>query len=192
MKPVRTFALYPDAQHWWSFADYGAVVDVVTELRTAKQAASDTGAVVTRGFSVIEFGPGSSTLALIEGGATQIDTCEDDPHWAAVHRARLADRFAEIVALHEYVWASKFALDLPLVPAYDLALIDGPRDMGKRLPILKWALERCEAVFMPIDQSKALAVRLDALGNSETHTVEIRETGPLAGAFALITRKGDA
>lgn len=171
---MRTFALYPIERHWWSFADYGAVIDLVRE----------TAATV-----MLEFGPGSSTLALIEGGATRIDTCEDDPHWAAVHRSRLVSRFPQQIHLHEYVWASRLTIPAVDAQAYDLALIDGPRDLGRRWAVLKYALDRSAVVVMPVETTKAITTRLQALEKASTHVVAIRETGPLAGAFAVITRK---
>lgn len=190
MTPRRTFALYPEERHWWSFNDYGAVVDVVGErlalVRAALPASVDPASI---GLRVLEFGPGSSTLALLEGGAASVDACEDDPHWAAVHRERLVSQHRR-VSLHEYVWAQKLSVS-PEVDGrtYDLALIDGPKESAKRLPVLKYALERCEAVLMPVDDSKGLVHRLEGLAKSKTHDVRIWETGPLAGSFALITRK---
>src|SRR4051812_12408033 len=82
------FRLYPEEQHWWSFNDYGVVLEV-TERLQAK--------------TVLEFGPGWSTRSLIEGGATTIDACEDNPEWFRVHAERLVPNFPGIVTLHPYI-----------------------------------------------------------------------------------------
>lgn len=170
---MRSFALYPEEKHWWSFNDYGAVLDVMQELKPTR---------------VLEFGPGSSTLAIIEGGAEAIDTCEDNPEWVDVYRDRLVARFPEVVTLHPYVWARNISIPVVDDRVYDLALIDGPWDPAKRLPALNYALARSAAVLMPVDASKALTNRLEGLSKRGTHRVEIRDTGPLAGAFALIQK----
>src|SRR4051812_40979556 len=89
------FELYPIEQHWWSFNDYGAVLEVTERLKAKK---------------VLEFGPGWSTRALIEGGATKVDTCEDDPDWFAVHSERLVPQFPDVVTLHPYVWSDPVSI----------------------------------------------------------------------------------
>lgn len=171
---MRTFALYPEAQHWWSFTDYGAVVDVVQHLGARR---------------VLEFGPGSSTLALIEGGATSIDTLEDDPHWAGVHEARLAARYPAIVRVHRYVWRDPLTIAPIDAARYDLALIDGPRGTDRRPAVVQYCLDRCAAVLLPTeDGNPTLRPVLQMLAAARGLQLEIRETGPLAGAFALITR----
>ena len=169
----RTFVLYPEEQHWWSFNDYAAVLGYVQETAARR---------------VLEFGPGSSTLSLIEGGATAIDTCEDDEAWATVYDERLVRRFPDVVRLHRYTWSKRLTIAGVDDQHYDLALIDGPWDQRRRLPVLAYALERCRSVMISIDESKALLTRLEGLTNAGTHRVELRETGPLAGAFACIER----
>lgn len=174
----RTFALYPEARHWWSFADYGAVLDVVTRLEARR---------------VLEFGPGSSTLALIEGGATQIDTCEDDPTWAATYEERLVSRFPAIVRLHRYTWRKK--ISIPTLEAgapYDLALIDGPLETTKRGPVMDFAAARSRALLVPADETVAgrspLRPQLEKLAAKLDASIEWMDTGPLAGGFALLVR----
>lgn len=174
---MRTFRLYPEEKHWWSFNDYGAVLDVVTELNAKR---------------ILEFGPGSSTLSLIEGGATHVDTFESDPHWATVHESRLVPRYPEIIHLH------RFSVDAKADPVaavakgqpYDLALIDGPIDPDTRVGILVHCVEtwRCAAVLIPADASKEISKRIAALRRRKDLTVETRQTGPLAGSFTLIRK----
>lgn len=175
MNTPRTFQLYPEEQHWWSFNDYGAVLDVMERLRPKK---------------MLEFGPGSSTLALIEGGAEHIDTCEDDPHWAQVYEERLVPRFPGIVSLHRYTWSDPLKIAAIARRRYDLALIDGPRDTTKRMPVIGYALMRCARVLVPTESATGGGnVLVPLTGFEDEYQVEWMETGPLAGGFALVTHR---
>lgn len=169
------FELYPAEKHWWSYADYGAVLGTVRALAPR---------------TVLEFGPGSSTLALVEGGARSIDALEDDPTWLAVHRNRLGRKFAGLVELHAFTWADP--LTIPTIDArrYDLALIDGPFDTPRRPAVLEYCLQRCRAVLIPTEDHKVksppLRPHIERLAGVFDASVEIVETGPLSGAFALL------
>ena len=169
------FRLYPVEQRWWSMNDYGAVLDVMTRLQPS---------------TVLEFGPGSSTLALIEGGAARIDCCEDSPVWAATYRDRLVRRFPSIVRLVEYVWAEPLVIPAVNGCQYDLALIDGPYGTERRPTVLEYCLARCQAVLMPTEDYKARGLRpaIAAIVARLGLIVEWMETGPLSGGFALVTR----
>jgi hypothetical protein len=174
------FKLYPEERHWWSFADYQAVLDTMHDLQPKR---------------VLEFGPGSSTLALIEGGAIQIDTCEDDPSWAEVYETRLQGRFPSreypttTVLVHRYVWADPLRIDGLAGVTWDLALIDGPLGTDRRPVVVRYALERCAAVLVPTeDKNSSLRATLKALAAELGWDITIRETGPLSGGFALFTR----
>lgn len=175
--PARAFRLYPEAQHWWSLADYGAVLDVVERLKAR---------------SVLEFGPGSSTLALIEGGATWIDTCEDDPHYFTVYRERLERRFTG-VHVRPYRWRPLPSIIGVDAMRYDLGLIDGPKETERRPAVLVYAIERCARVLVPLEETPELTGRgfmrasVERFAKFFMRPVEwIEGTGPLAGAFALI------
>lgn len=166
------FRLYPVEQHWCSFADYGAILSTVRRIGAK---------------SVLEFGPGSSTLALIEGGATRVDACEDDPHWAAVARERIVARFPEVVRVH------LFDLDDLLIPSvngrrYDLALIDGPKRTASRPAWIEYAASLARHVLVPLelDDGGTLAGFVASLANALGRPYERTETGPLAGAYGLI------
>lgn len=170
------FKLYPVEARWWSFNDYAAVL----------LAMAATGAK-----RVLEFGPGSSTLALIEGGAESIDTCEDSPDWAKVYEERLERRYPDVVKLHRYVWPEGAPLCIPALAGrlYDLALIDGPLGTERRPDVLRYALERCVYVLMPTEEFKTrawLRPLIEAIAAEAGAPVEIWETGPLSGAFALV------
>src|SRR3954468_3676950 len=104
MNQQAGFALYPEELRWWSFNDYGAVLQVMQRLGPRR---------------VLEFGPGSSTLALIEGGATHIDSCEDDPVWFNTYTVRLQKKCPRIVTLRPYTWS-----DPVTVPGVDDKVYD--------------------------------------------------------------------
>jgi hypothetical protein len=173
MTPQR-FELYPEERHWWSFNDYQAVLDAMRR----------TGAR-----EVLEFGPGSSTLALIEGGAATVDAFEDDDSWAAVYEERLAGRFPDVVRIHRYVWSDPLQLPQLARRTFDLALIDGPRGTARRHAVLHAALACSRWVLMPVeDQTGDVGLRavIQAAAWDLGVPVEITETGPLSGHFALV------
>lgn len=174
----RAFRLYPEERHWWSFNDYGAVIDVMQRL-TPKR--------------VLEFGPGSSTLALIEGGATKIDTCEDNPDWYQIYEKRLEHAYPEIVTLHPYIWSDPLMVPDITRRRYDLALIDGPLGSLQRPPVIEYALQRSASVLVPTEdhglRNSHLRPHIARLAEQYDRTVEIFETGAHSGGFALLTRQ---
>lgn len=163
------FALYPVERHWCSFADYGAILDVVRRLQPK---------------IILEFGPGSSTLALIEGGAECIDCCEDNPHWLSVHRARI---LYPNVAFHAFEQADPLSITAIDGNRYDLALIDGPLEKSDRFPVIRYCLARSAAVLVALECMGGDTTLIDFVFGLNATTVETIETGPLAGAFALLT-----
>lgn len=174
------FRLFPEATHFWSLADYGAVLDVMNRLHPK---------------TVLEFGPGSSTLALIEGGAETIDCCEDNPDWFGVYAERLAAVYPDIVKMHAYRWADPLRIPTLDGRAYDLGLVDGPFGTPQRPAAIEYALQRCAAVLVPTEEWRedkiqpeaGLRSRIAWLAWKYGRSVEIMETGPLSGAFALLT-----
>lgn len=171
----RAFRLYPREEHFCSFADYGAILDTVERVGAKR---------------VLEFGPGHSTLALIEGGATHIDCVEDDPAWFTVWRARLAAKYPGVVHLRPYVWR-----DPPRIlgvdgESYDLGLIDGPQNTELRPIAIKYCLARCRRVLVPLEEmeigSGHLRPFVERIAAEAGRPLHIAPTGPLAGAFALI------
>lgn len=171
---MNEFALYPEEQHWWSYADYRCVLGVVRRLHAVR---------------VLEFGPGSSTLALIEGGATHIDCCEDHPDWLATYRERLEARFPRFVRMHPYTWADPVRVrTIHGAHRYDLALIDGP-NIDQRPAVIEYCLARSEWVLFPTeDHETAPSLRALAPEIAARHSrpLEIMDTGPLSGGFALL------
>lgn len=168
---MSPFRLYPverpgpnGAPTWFSFADYGAVLDVMNSM-------------LERPRHVLEFGPGSSTLALLEGGADVIDTCEDDPGWFTRHQADLAPY--RNVTVHLYRHALPLVIPLLDGRRYDLGLVDGPVNPRHRQPEIDYALSRCTAVLCH-DAAHPMVAR--TLGRS---MLPIRLVGE---RFALVVR----
>lgn len=174
---TRELKLYPAERHWWSFNDYRAVLGVVVQLQPA---------------TVLEFGPGSSTLALLEGGAGHIDALEDDAKWIAVNSNLLLEHAAR-VSLIPYVWADPLAIPAIDARRYDLALIDGPRTTENRVAVLEYCLTRAAAVLMPLEESADrhgqgyLRPHVMAAAARHGRSVALIESGPLSGTFALLT-----
>jgi len=172
----REFKLMKEDSHWWSLADYAQVFDVMRALRPKR---------------VLEFGPGPSTLSLIEGGAESIDTCEDVEDWAAVWDERLVQRFPSVVSLHRYTWPDSAPLSIPGIDSlrWDLALIDGPHGTGRRPDVLRYAMARCPWVLMPAEEwntKPVLRPLITAIAKEAGRSVDFTMTGPLSGAFALV------
>lgn len=167
------FRLYPEEQHFLSFLDYGAILSTVERLRPA---------------TVLEFGPGWSSLALVEGGATRIDACEDADSWRKLWHDRL--RKYPQVTVQWYEWADPLTVPQFDGERYDMGLIDGPYDVAKRPAVIDYCLQRCAAVLVPLELGDAFDLRPVVWALAEKHgcLLETRETGMLAGAFALMTR----
>lgn len=176
----RTFALYPEETHFWSFQDYGTVIDVMARLKPQR---------------VLEFGPGASTLALVEGGAKVIDTCEDDPEWFTVYAERLGRRFPGSVRVRGYHFADPIVVDGLTGERFDFALIDGPHRLDRRRPALAFALVRCSSVLIPTEDFRPgdASLREMIKGEARLHNfdVEWMETGPHSGGFALLTKRAE-
>jgi len=178
-----TFKLYPKkaeelgiSTRWWSANDYQAVLDAMAKTGAKR---------------CLEFGPGSSTLALIEGGATSVDTCEDNPDWAGVYEARIGQHFPEVVRLHRYEWPEGKGLSIPALKKqrFDLTLIDGPHGTERRPDVVRYALARSTWVLVPTEEFKTRAWMrplIQEIADKAGRPVEFRETGPLSGAFGLI------
>jgi hypothetical protein len=167
------FNLYPEERHWWSFNDYRAVMNITADIQAK---------------TILEFGPGSSTLSLIEGGAQSIDCCEDNPKWAETYRERLEKRFPGHVRIIEYLWSDPIHIPTANRKEYDMALIDAP-DIPERPAVLRYALARCKSVLLPTeDHWHAPSMRTVAKREAAAagRPITFFETGPLSGGFALI------
>jgi len=180
----REFKLMKEDARWWSLNDYGAVVGAMRKTGAKR---------------VLEFGPGNSTLALIEGGAESIDTCEHVEDWARVWDERLVKRFPRVVRLHRYSWPKSAPLSIPAVDGqrFDLTLIDGP-ETERRPDVVRYALARSTWVLVPTEELTAkpsktwpgMRAILQEIADEADRSLEFVETGPLSGAFALIGPAG--
>lgn len=174
---MSEFKLYPEEKHWWSFSDHRAVMDTMRQLQPKR---------------VLEFGPGSSTLALIEGWAESIDCLEDDPKWLGVYRDRLERTYPDVVRMHAFTWSDPLEIPALADHRWDLALIDGPLRTPMRPPVIAWCLARCTAVLVPTEDyhcTPMLRPFLEEIAAQGAWQVAYRETGPHSGGFALLTAK---
>lgn len=176
---MRSFSLFPKEQHWCSFFnDYAAVLDVTDRLNPA---------------TVIEFGPGSTTLALVEGGAGQIDCMEDNPDWLAVYQERLASRFPGRVRMHRYQWADPLSIPKFDGRTFDMGFVDGPRGTLNRPAVIAWCAKRCRALLVPTEDHGCRPVLrpvISSVAEANGMTVEWMETGRLSGGYALMVKGG--
>lgn len=171
---MRQFKLYEPGAHFCSASDYQAIVEVVERLQPRE---------------VLEFGPGWSTLAIIEaGGVAHIDTMEDDPHWFDVWSERLRGKHP-ILTVRAYDWAEPLVIPAIDVLRYALGIVDGPYPIGERVACIEYCLARCKAVLVPLETSHGtfLLATVERLAKAHRRSVELMETGPFAGAFALLT-----
>lgn len=167
------FRLFKEPAQWWSFADYTAVLSVMERLSPK---------------TVLEFGPGNSTLALVEGGAKQVDTCEDAAFWFDRYQHRFSVH--PPVSVIPYEWCHPLEIRRIDAKRYDMAMIDGPRLTPRRPAVIDYCLQRCAAVLVPLEESPGhqyLRPFVLALADKYSRQLEITETGPYAGAFALLT-----
>lgn len=167
------FQMYPEEKHFWSFNDYGAVLDAMHRFDVRGR--------------VLEFGPGSSTLALLEGGASWIVAYEDDPHWLAHYERTIVEKHAEVILL-KYDWRDP--LDIWDQSLYSFALIDGPAETARRPACIEFAIKRSAIVMVALECNEGSTLMRDTcirLAEQHRRAIEIMETGPLAGAFALLT-----
>lgn len=107
------FRLYAEERRVFTFDDYGALL---AEARGAR--------------SVLEFGPGASTLALVEAGCERIATCEYQDRWLAATVEMLAPH--PQVVVHRYVNAAEVEVEGLPPGEFDLAFVDSPLGIEAR------------------------------------------------------------
>jgi hypothetical protein len=135
-----TYKLYKTEQRILPFDDYGAILESAKGCKTA-----------------LEFGPGSTTLALIEAGVEQITSYEYHAKWLAEMQKRLKD--------YPQVTIKKFD-DVPVLTMlepvrFDIAVVDSPpggknstrivhpgQEGLSRFNTLKYAIEHADIVVM--------------------------------------------
>lgn len=165
---MSEFALYPVEQRWWSFNDYRGLMNLTRRFAPK---------------TVLEFGPGSSTLALIEGDAGRIDSMEDNPVWLERHRG--LEKYPG-VRLVPYTWSDPLVLP---PTRYDMAFIDGPLRTENRVAVLEACLDRCDVTICPAEERMDrayLVPHVERLAKKYGRTLEWVETGPLCYAMGVI------
>lgn len=174
----RKFKLYPKEVRWCSFGDYGAILDITARLEAR---------------TVVEFGPGSSTLALIEGGATGIVCCEDNPDWFRVYHERLERKFQGVVSMLAYTWSDPLVIPELEGRRFDMALIDGPHGTLNRPAVVEWCVSRADVVVVPTEDvaygRSALRPHISRIAEAAGRPVEWMDApGSLAGCYAVLGR----
>lgn len=117
----RAFKLYR-MHPWFPIEDYAALYDLTLRVRPA---------------SVLEFGPGTSTLAFVEAGVGRIVTCEDVVDRVAGLRTQFEQYgTVTVVPNHHPAHYGRF----------DLGFVDGPVRTEDRGPNIAYALAHCDVV----------------------------------------------
>lgn len=166
---MRRFRLFPQERRWWSFADYEALLSVVERVRPTR---------------ILEFGPGGSTLALVEGGAAEVVTCEDDPRWLEAFRRDLAPHPVRMVP-----YAHGDPLTIPTVDAqrFDLGFVDGPRNTDTRGLEIAYAAARCDVVAAHDAHTAPVRAALEALGRPVEYVEFARTPHGDRNAIGVVT-----
>lgn len=110
------FRLYKDERSVFSFDDYAALLSEVARIGAKR---------------VLEFGPGVSTLALIEADCTEIITLEYQARWMATAKNRLW-QYKNVKLLH---YENRPEINIPDLEfaRFDMIFVDSP--MGTDLPM---------------------------------------------------------
>lgn len=120
------FALYTEEKRIFGFEDYGALVDECKRISAR---------------TVLEFGPGMSTFALIEAGCQRIATCEYQEKWLneAVERFKPYSH----VSVHRYANHVDVEVEGLSRMSFDLAFVDSPLGQPSRNHVKLPAQEEC-------------------------------------------------
>ena len=111
------FKLYPRQLSTLPFIDYAFIIEEVKRLG-AKTA--------------LEFGPGYTTLALIEAGVEKIVSLEDNREWAAKKREEFAP-YPQVTVAH-YDNKPQVTADPIAAQEFDLAIVDAPAGFTHKIP----------------------------------------------------------
>lgn len=117
------FELYKVQQNTFPFEDYGILMK---EVKGAK--------------SALEFGPGISTLALIEAGLERIVTLEHDDEWFAAAVERFKDY--PQVQVKRYWDEPEARGEIDEGDTFDLAFVDSPKGFHLPLPGIRGVRKR--------------------------------------------------
>lgn len=110
------FRLYSEERAVFTFDDYGSLMEEVGRCGAR---------------SVLEFGPGASTLALVEAGCERIVTCEYQDRWL-LRAVEMLKPFPQ-VSVHRYRNAAEVTVDGLPERQFDLAFVDSPLGIEARM-----------------------------------------------------------
>jgi hypothetical protein len=165
------FKLYTEQKPTLSFVDYA-------QLMLLAQGAK----------SVLEFGPGISTLALIEAGVPKIVSLEHDPEWLETQKEKFKDY--PQVTIAQYADTVPVGADEIAFQDFDLAFVDSPQGFHhappgrkprvrhpgfedcSRLNTCLFALEQAPIVYLHDGYrslERATLGRLNAMGHKFTY-----------------------
>jgi hypothetical protein len=100
------YELYKEDSLTFQFKDYGILLNAAKGAKSA-----------------LEFGPGSSTLALIEAGVPKIVTCEYDPGWREIAK----EKFAQYPQVTVIPFLDEPEAKADIEGEFDLAFVDSPK-----------------------------------------------------------------
>lgn len=158
------FNLYKKQTPTFPFEDYGALMEEVKSLGAK---------------SCIEFGPGTSTLALIESGLERIVTCEHDNKW----REAAETKFKQYPQVEVTSYRNDPTATCNVTGQFDMAFVDSPKGYHpariihpgqedcSRLNTCLLALEHAPVVYLhdalrPLERGSLS--RLNAMGHKVT------------------------
>lgn len=175
------FELYKEEKSVFTFDDYG------TLIAEAKRANAKT---------VLEFGPGNSTLAWVEAGCTDITTLEHQAKWFMIAKANLA-KYKNVKLLP---YNNTPVIEIPALNGkkFDLIFVDSPVGMEaspkfaprfpgqencSRLNTLLFALDRAPVILLHDAKREGEQNTLKRLNGA--YNIEMIDT---VKGFARITR----
>lgn len=151
------FKLYHKERTIFSFEDYAALMKLVEEIGAKR---------------VLEFGPGISTLALIEAGVEVIDSYEYDSTFLASAQERF-QAYPQVTVRRFYNASLCVVLDPPPdARRYALAFVDSPIGEGPRRRLLpgQEELSRYNTVMYALSKAPVVALH-DAKRDGEQNTL---------------------
>jgi hypothetical protein len=173
---MAMFALYHDERNIFSFDDYGALLAECRRINAR---------------TILEFGPGISTLALIESGAERIATCEYQDQWIAAAQERLKGH--RQVSLHRYRNDAEVSVNGLCRARFDLAFVDSPVGQPSPRSVTHPGQEECNrlnTVLYAISRAPVVLLH-DAKREGEGYTLA-RVAAAGHAVTMIATRKGIA
>jgi hypothetical protein len=164
------FELFKAEQNVFTFDDYGSLMRAVSGAKR-----------------VFEFGPGASTLAMIEVGVGAIVSAECNREW----RVKAEDRLREFidtgrVEIIGFTNSCPVEFDAPIVGEFDLAFVDSPVGIEARSAIRHRGQENCSrfnTVVAALELAPVVLIH-DAKRRGEQET--LRRVGALGHRVTML------